>query len=557
MSQKLAASPAEASNSSIGSVMACAWPALLVATVCLLPFVNKPFLIDDPEFLAMARQIMQRPLHPMDFDLCWNVVENCTKAYHLMPGNVLMGYALVPTVLGGASEWMAHLTQLAFAWVAIIAMSSLVLRFGWGRPYAVVGALLLVAIPPFLPMASTAMPDVLATAVGLVGIERLAAWKAERKRSQGVAAALALGLAGIARPHLALLLPLGAFYLAEIASPRAMLDQIRRKMAIWTPIIGGVALLLAVILITRERSMALDPPPAFSGTANIRPNLFAYLRYLAFPLPLAACWAASRWKTNPRRVGIILVSAAGAAGLRVIAGGAGSTALATVGLPLFLTVTSLGMLIDLLVEALRCWDHESLFLSLWLLAPLPIVYYGHLPIKYLLPCVPALILTCFRLTQAIPARAAGIAGAFIIVAGIGYSLLILRSDAEFANFGRTALYRLIGSHVAAGETVWYGQQYSSYWYAPKAGARLSFPGGPQPKPGDLLAVGLSEGGFVMQRFPNRTLVASLACTYSFGRTMGAGKGLYSNRVGIWPWGFGSSEFDRYELWRIEDSGGVR
>ena len=30
------------------AVLACAWPALFLATACLLPFLNKPFLIDDP-----------------------------------------------------------------------------------------------------------------------------------------------------------------------------------------------------------------------------------------------------------------------------------------------------------------------------------------------------------------------------------------------------------------------------------------------------------------------------------------------------------------------------
>ena len=126
-----------------------------------------------------------------------------------------MGYVLVPTVLGGAHEWMAHLTQLVLVWIAVVAMTSLVFRFGWDRAHAIAGALLLVAIAPFLPMASTAMPDILATALALVAMERLAAWKAEQKWSQGVAAAIALGLAGFARPHLALLLPLAAFFLLE------------------------------------------------------------------------------------------------------------------------------------------------------------------------------------------------------------------------------------------------------------------------------------------------------------------------------------------------------
>ena len=116
------------------------------------------------------------------------------------------------------------------------------------------------------------------------------------------------------------------------------------------------------------------------------------------------------------------------------------------------------------------------------------------------------------------------------------------------------MYRLIEPHVAAGERVWFGAQYSAYWYAPLAGATLTFPGGPQPRPGDLLVVGLNErGDLTLARFPHRTLVDAISHKYRFGRTMGAGIGLYTNWSGsaFWLWGFGESPDDRYELWRID------
>jgi hypothetical protein len=210
------------------------------------------------------------------------------------------------------------------------------------------------------------------------------------------------------------------------------------------------------------------------------------------------------------------------------------------------------VLADLLFEAWQKRDHDALFLLFWLLIPLPIVYYTHLPIKYLLPCIPAVILLCFRLSVPFSARVARSVGIFLIVAGVGYSLLILRSDAEFADFGRAALDRLIRPQIAAGKKVWFGGQFSAYWYAPLAGATLSVLGGPQPRPGDLFVVGLYEGGAAtLRRFPHRTLVESVSHTYRFGRTMGGGMGLYSNQVGDWLWGFGDSGWDRYELWRID------
>jgi hypothetical protein len=522
----------------MASVLSRAWPALLLATVCLLPFLKKAFLIDDPHFLAMAQQIVKHPLHPMDFDICWNLVANCTKAYVMNTGNVLMGYALVPTVLGGASEWMAHATQLVFAWIAIIAMTSLVLRFGWSPGHAMVGALLLVAIPPFLPMASTAMPDILATTLGIVAIERLAAWKADQRWHQGAAAAVALGLAGFARTHLVLLLPLGAFFLLESTNPREILAQIRRDLRLWTPVVAGAFLLFVIIVTTRERSLALDPPSTVTGLQNIHVNLRSYLLYLVFPLPLAACWIANRWSFSPRRLGVILLTTTVIGVLR--------------GKATFLVVLGFCVLADLLIEALRKRDHEGLFLSLWLLLPLPIVYYAHLPIKYLLPCMPAIILLCFRLVAFFPAHIARTAAILLILVSASYSILILRSDAEFADFGRIAMDRLIRPHVEAGERVWFGGQAWSYWYAPLAGAQLSVPGVPGPKAGDLLVVGIFEGGVLtLQRFPHRTLVQTLSHKYRFGRTMGGGIGLYSNRLGNWLWGFGESDVGRYELWRID------
>jgi hypothetical protein len=192
---------------------------------------------------------------------------------------------------------------------------------------------------------------------------------------------------------------------------------------------------------------------------------------------------------------------------------------------------------------------------LWILIPLPISYYGHLPAKYLLPCMPAIIFLCFRLMEGFSVRFFRATAIALIVASAGYSFLILRSDAEFADFGRDALYQLIRPPVSAGERVWFAGQWSSYWYAPLAGATLTFPGGPQPKPGDLLVVGTHGedlGKAALLRFPHRTLVDKVTHTYRFGWTMGAGIGLYSNRIGYWMWGMtGAGPGDEYELWRID------
>jgi hypothetical protein len=532
------------------TVLACAWPALLLATACLVPYLSKAFLVDDPWFLTMAKQIVNHPAHPMDFEICWNDGLGCRNANQFASGNPLLGqvaqgYALVPTILAGAHEWTAHLTQLVLVWIAIVAMTSLIFRFGWDRWHATVGALLLVAIPPFLPMVTTAMPDILATALALVAIERLAAWKAEQKWTQAAAAAIALGLAGFARSHLVFLLPLAAFFLLDGINPRKILEQLRRKLWLWTPVFAGFGILLALILAVREHNLVLNPPSVVMGASKIPLNLFAYLAYFVFPLPLSFCWLANRFKTKrPSLVYILFAAILTPLFLRW-----------SILLVAFLAILGSRVLAGLFLQAFKRRNHTDLFLLLWILIPLPIVYYTHLPIKYLLPCIPAVILLCFQLLDGVSLKFARSAAFAIVLAGVGYSLLILHSDAEFADFGRDTLFHLIEPRVAAGEKVWFPGQYWSYWYAPLAGATLTYPGGPQPKPGDLLVVDVfadSAGAhWPLGRFPHRTLVDAVVHKYSFGRTMGAGMGLYSNAFGFWLWGFGESDKDRFELWRID------
>jgi len=47
-------------------------PAILVAGVLLLPFLNRPFTIDDPLFIREAKHALVDPLHLADFEQVWN-----------------------------------------------------------------------------------------------------------------------------------------------------------------------------------------------------------------------------------------------------------------------------------------------------------------------------------------------------------------------------------------------------------------------------------------------------------------------------------------------------
>jgi hypothetical protein len=529
-----------------------ALPGILLALACLLPYLNKAFTIDDPPFLTEAQQILRSPLHPWSYEFCWGTGnQSCVKSgaqgnFGPAMSQALMGYLLVPTILAGGSEWIAHALQLLLACLAVFEMVRLALRLGCNRLGAAIAGLLLVAIPPFLPMASTAMPDVVALTLALAGIERLLAWKVEQRWHQAVLAAIMLGFAPFARPHLILLLPLGALWLFhDFRLPNAV-EQVRRQAYLWAPLLVAACITLALNLVTRSPSAAPELSSRAFDLSMIPRNLYAYLLYLSFPIPLAATWLLMHCRKAPL---LLILPVIPIVTLHLAWRPSASWATEW---PTAAVICGLVCFCHLIHRYWSDRDWTGLLLVLWLMIPLPAVIYQHLPIKYLLPVMPAIVLILIRTLSALPRRRALVVHAVMVVTCAAYSCLILKADSAFAEFGRQAAAALIAPRVAAGEKVWFGGQWGFFWYAQQAGAKVSKSDTPGPFPGELLAVGLIEGaGMTRDRFPNRQLVDSRVFTSPYGWTMVAGAGMYSNAFGdaLWVWDPRASI--TYELWRIK------
>jgi hypothetical protein len=504
---------------------------MLLAALCLLPYLNKAFTIDDPFFLSEAQQILKTPLRPMSFEICWQGNETCGKASEIAPGAALMGYALLPVVLVNGAEWIAHLEQLLFACVAVMAMAALTIRLGWSRTHALLAGLLIVAIPPFLPMAATAMPDTLSLCLGLAGMERLLAWKEENKWTQAIVAGVTLGIAPYGRPHYVLLLAVGALILRD-----------RRR---WAPIVIAILVLSGIILLTHERGVVLRSSGSSYGAESVVRNLQSYFFYLAFPMPLAAAWISANWRKAPAL--FCVIPAAGALTIRLVFGPGRLAAW-----EICICLAAAAVVCDMLFRAWKSREPTRIALALWLMIPLPIAMYAHFPIKYLLAVSPVVILTLFQIGEIVPRRAALIAGVLLAAAGTAYSCVILHTDAGYAELSREAAREIVAPHAAAGEKVWFGGQWGFYWYAQRAGARLSEPGVEGPRPGDLLAVaqGPMGGQHTLNRFPQRSLLRTFSRSCDCGRTTVSRAGLYTNFSSNFLWLWASGEVARFELWRI-------
>jgi 4-amino-4-deoxy-L-arabinose transferase-like glycosyltransferase len=534
--------PMETEVSTTRRAAVAAGPAMLLAAVLLLPFAGKAFTIDDTLFLREAEQSLRDPVHPSTAIVVWSESFDPVRLSQVMPNGPLMGWLLVPAILAGGSEFVAHLLQVLLLAVAAFETAALALRLGFDDELARLASLLLVATPTVLGMAGTAMPDVAAMTFSLVGIERLYAWRSDARLVDGAVAAVMLGLAPLARSHVLLLLGLSPFVLGLPTSP----SQLKR----WWPVVAAAVLTSALLVLTRDpvgsstdlaRSAGL-----FSSLGNVRSNSIAFGTHVVLLLPVGLAWMVGRgrrfWLSPLPWIGLTA-----AVGVLVYGGETRWLWLAPV------CGFGFAVVADLARDAAARRDSAHAVLALWILVALPIVVYLHFPSKYLVPCAPAAAILASTALAALPRRAAVASAGTLVAAGALFGVLILRADEVFAGLGRRAVEELVEPRVAAGDKVWFNAHWGFQWYAERAGAHCVTTSQPHPQRGDyVVSAEVTITGVPIEAFRGRELVATIADDAPGGRIVSSadGAGFYSNGWGYLPWVWSSRPVDRFQLWRI-------
>ena len=360
------------------SVLRLSVPAVVVACALFLPFLNKAFLIDDPYFLMQAEQIRHQFLRPVNFTMCWYDTSVCAPISQLAPGGALMGYYLLPAVQFGALEPIAHSLQLLALLAAITATVSLALRLGAAPAEARFAGLLLVTFPPVLALTDTAMPDVLAMSLGVVGIERFTAWLENGRIGSATAAALALGLAPFARVH-----AVGLMAVAAVAAMEPLWsgNKAHVRWANLSPLLAAMAIFLIISHVTGEPGSTGALPPQRSimwdrFAPNLRSLFWGYV--ICFPISLL-------WLVSVRRRAAWLALYASCVFLiclgvvKISAPQAAQWAMAAI---------AALCIAQMLWRGARTGS-PGLHLGIWLLVPCVILPYIHLPAKYLVLSSPA------------------------------------------------------------------------------------------------------------------------------------------------------------------------
>jgi 4-amino-4-deoxy-L-arabinose transferase-like glycosyltransferase len=551
----MTADASEASDISAGRLsLSCrllvAVPAIVVAGLILLPFLNKAFNIDDLTFLLQAEHILKDPWHPTAFEMVFHG-EKGRNSDGMVSGPI-MALLLIPSILNGASEWIAHLTQYVVLVVGLLSLASLALRLRFSPIKAALATLLLACSPGVLAMTSSAMADVPAMSLGILAMERLYAWKEEGRWWQGAMAGLALALAALTRPHLLLLLAVGAIWLlADETWKGAWLRWFRaclKKTSL--PFVIALVLIAATTYLLRDphagRNMAgVAVDWASKRLYNLNENLANLPLQWVLSFPLAIFWVGIHGR---RFVGSRLALTVFLVGIEL--------ALATRWTKWFwlcVPATGLGLavLVDILVDAWRRRDQLQFVCGLWLVIAAPAVVYHHLPVKYLVPSAPAMALLVVRDLDLKQRLRTLYLVTPVVVACVLLSLLIVQADAAQAEIGRRG-GQLIAErvHGSPDKKVWLDGAWGFQWYGMKAGATPMTTTPPFPQPGDLIVVG-PQGKLTSKLAPHRTRLFVKDYNTRGGRVMQDGAGFHSNPAGPFPWSWGKSSRGKLEVFAVD------
>lgn len=522
--------------------------AIVVTVLCLLPFVNKAFHIDDPLFLWTARHLWTNPLDFYGFDVNW--VGWVTPMYTANLNPPLNAYLLaLAAFIVGWGEIGLHLVYLVFPVTVVTATYFLAKRF-CDRPLIAVLAALFT--PLMLVSSTNLMTDVPMLAFYLCS---MALWLRgfEGKSHSKMVLAMVIACAGVLTKYFAVTV-------APLLFVYALLNT--RRVSWWAlSLLLPVCALVGYEILVRSR-YGVDPIAAageFSRATKADSGgvVWNTLIGLSF-LGGGVAYIGFAWLLRVRWYVWAAVVAFGATvGFAAVRAGEGSP-FADVA-PTLRGVTALqfalfvalgfGIFALVLADLWKSRSVDSLFLATWVLGTFVFATYLNWAItgRTLLPAVPAVAILIVRrigVSQSFGRKPPGRAAWVLALApGALLSLGITCADYAWANAAREAAHRYSVEFADALSSVHFEGHWGFQYYMQQAGA----------KPFTYDRMVIPSGAVLITPGNNTSVAASMPEAYltderimqlstSKGVTLllqQMGAGFYCSAWGPLPYAFGS------------------
>ena len=532
----------------------CRWLALhpkltllLVVLAALVPFLAKPFNIDDPLFIWTAQQIHAHPADPYGFKVNW--YGTMEPMWWVTQNPPLAGYylALAAGFLGW-SEIALHFAFLLPAVAAILGTHRLARRF-CNSP--MLAALATLFTPVFLVSSTTVMCDVLmlafwvwATTFWLEGLE-------ENSSGKLFAGGGLIALAALTKFFGACLIPLLAAY--------GMIEK--RRLGRWIAcLLIPLAALCAYQWVTRalyghallsEATDYAKYAKGFLGGAGIASGLTA-LTFTGGCLAVVIFFAPLLWRMRVLTLftgGTVLLAAANFWGGSLLKkhGAVQYASQISVELQIiFWAIGGLGVLALAVEDVLGRRDARSWLLALWVLGTFLFAAFFNWTVngRSILPMAPAVgILLARRLEQKVLTgrKTCPRSVAICLAASAALALLVTRADFCLALAVRQSAQQACVKYGREPGALWYQGHWGFQFYMDAMGALPLDMRHSALKPGDTFVVPENNTSL----FPVNSGTATLRETIAvFGPrrlttwSTPAGAGFFAAAEGPLPFAFG-------------------
>jgi len=454
--------------------------AVLLALAVGLPFLDKPFHVDDPVVLAVARQVRVDPWRPFAGHLNWGGEPDALFTVTTNPP--LVSYYLAP-FLGafGEREVPLHAAMLIFPLILALSVVSLSWRFAGGSAWP----LLLVMLSPAVVVSGNLMRDVPAAALSAAALALFVTGVDRRHAGLLFAGSLAAGLAMLTKYSAAALIVPAVAYLGLRREWRLAWSLLPAAVVLGLWCLENLATAHQVHLAMLWQTQG-DPASWLKRFWPLWPALGASL--LIAPALLAAQTAARRWWVVLMALAAGVLVPLGAGWYFHQSPGWQFTLWSALGAALLVVVCA-GLpsrISNLKSQFLGPSPSDSAFLLAWALSLLAFSVFcvPFQAIRHFLPALVPLALLAGGQLAAHPGRwLAGLAGALVLAQG-GLAFASGIADCQYADAYRR--YAAEAGRRYRGQQVWFAGHWGWQEYASRQGFHLISIDDPVPPAGSLV-----------------------------------------------------------------------
>jgi hypothetical protein len=567
-SPKLSASSARKASGSVQKPVEPAWLRWLerrpivflsVATLAsLVPFVAKPFHIDDPMYIWAAEHVRHHPLNFYGFDVAWSG--------HMGPMHMAMQnpplasfFMTAASLVAGFREIPMHLALFVPAVLLVIGTYQLARQFC--RRAAVAGLLTLVT-PVFVTCAATVTNDILMVCFWVWAVYWWERGLRDGRIGAAVISALLVSLGCMTKyPAMNLIPLLGAYALLRRA-------PLKYLLALLIPVLVLVAYehytkhLYQRGLLTE--SMVYSTAVRARRGAEAISKTFVCICFLGGSLAPALFLAPVIWRLRIIAVGAVLIVLATFAlsmmnqdALSMLSVYGDYTRSFRLQVAIW-SVTGISVLALPGADAWRRRDAHAALLGLWIFGTFVFAGIVNWSVngRTLLPLVPAIAIVMARRLEdmgtwqvrwRINAVGAGLAAALAL------SMWITLADQCLAQATRNAAERIMAKYGGRGSTIWFQGHWGLQYYMQVLGAKPWVPGKMPLKVNDLMVVPQFNSNATLIREPLASRVDLITEDCSVGASamnIAMGAGFYSHLMGPLPFVIGDVPEERFLILRI-------